>query len=418
MSTPGTESAATPKGMSASLQPGTRRHITVMFTDVVGFTTISEQIGEEDTFDLVRRIASEQADAIRVHGGVLQDFAGDGLMAVFGAPIALEDACLRACRTAIEIQQRMRRLEPELKKTYGVTPQLRIGIHTGAAVVGQVGQHAALAYNALGDNVNIAARIQAAAEPGTIYLSQASLDLVQGFIDSTLVGERSLKGKSEPLKLFRLDTVRGGVTRFGAKLRQGLTPLQERAKELLFLQQLWSEASAGRAKAADVVGEAGIGKSRVLFEFEESLENNPALVLAAACSPEERATPFFPFVELIRGSLGLHREADRAVIGGALSKTLDGLDLDSQKNFPYLLDLLAGPDPEAPQTAVPASELVGVRTREALVELMQAWGRGSSPAVLVVEDLHWMDTGSQDVLAAMVSALSSETPAHFVQLPT
>ena len=322
MSTPATESAETPnKQVGAGLQAGMRRHITVMFTDVVGFTTISEQIGEEDTFDLVRRIASEQADAIHIHGGVLQDFAGDGLMAVFGAPIALEDACLRACRTAIEIQQRMRRLESEFNKTYGVTPKLRIGIHTGSAVVGQVGRHAALAYNALGDNVNIAARIQAAAEPGTIYLSQASLDLVQGFIDSTPVGERSLKGKSEPFKLFRLDAVRGGVTRFGAKLTQGLTPLQERAKELSLLQHLWSEACAGRAKAADIVGEAGIGKSRVLFEFEESLHDSNVLVLAAACSSEERATPFFPFVELIRGSLGLHRDADRAVIGSALSKS-------------------------------------------------------------------------------------------------
>ena|SRR6266566_3467076 len=211
MSIPGAENApsVTPPAMAASgLQPGMRRHITVMFTDVVGFTTIAEEIGEEATFELVRRIAAEQADAIRTHGGVLQDFAGDGVMAVFGAPIALEDACLRACRTAIEIQQRIARLGPEFSKTYGVTPQLRIGIHTGAAVVGQVGQHSALAYNALGDNVNIAARIQAAAEPGTIYLSRASLDIVEGFIDASPVGERSLKGKAEAVNLYRLDAVR------------------------------------------------------------------------------------------------------------------------------------------------------------------------------------------------------------------
>ena len=409
MASPGIESAAVPdKGSGAGLQAGMRRHITVMFTDVVGFTTISEQIGEEDTFDLVRRIAAEQADAIRVHGGVLQDFAGDGLMAIFGVPIALEDACLRACRTAIEIQHRMRRLEPEFNKLYGVRPQLRIGVHTGTAVVGQIGQHAALAYNVLGDNVNIAARIQAAAEPGTIYLSQASLDLVQGFIDATPIGETSLKGKSELVNLFRLDLLRGGVTRFGAKLSQGLTPLQERANELSLLEQLWSEVSAGRARTADVIGEAGIGKSRLLFEFEESLHDKNALVLAAASSSEEGATPFFPLIELIRGSLGLNRDADRAVISGALSRALDNLNLDHQKVFPYLLDLLAGVDPEAPHTALPASELVGVRTRDALVELIQAWGRGSSPAVLVVEDLHWIDTGSQDVLTAVISTLSTE----------
>ena len=168
---------------------------------------------------------------------------------------------------------------------------------------------------------------------------------MQGFIDATPIGERSLKGKSELVNLFRLDLIRGGVTRFGAKLSQGLTPLQERANELLLLEQLWSGASDGNAKAADVIGEAGIGKSRLLFEFEESLRDKNALILAAACSSEESATPFFPFIELVRRSLGLNRDADRAAFSGTLSRALNGLNLDNQKIFPYLLDLLAGVDP-------------------------------------------------------------------------
>ena len=392
---------------SAGLLPGIRRHITVMFTDVVGFAAMSEQIGEEAVFELVRRIAAEQADSIRAHGGVLQDFAGDGMMAVFGAPVALEDACLRACRTATDIQQRMLRLEPDFAQNYGVRPQLRIGIHTGAAIVGQVGHDAALAYSALGDNVNVAARIQAAADPGTIFMSRASLDVVEGFVDAAPVGERTLKGKAEALNLFRLDAVHHDVTRFGAKLRLGLAPLQEREQELSVLSNLWADVRTGKARAVEVIGEAGIGKSRLLFEFEETLQGDDAVVLAAACSPESCATPFYPLVELIRRWLNLPDLPSRPVATDALSGALATLGLEPGDIQTYLLDLLTGPDPHAPRTAVPASELVGVRTREAIVDLLLAWGR-KSPAVLVVEDIHWVDTGSQDVIAAAIKALADE----------
>jgi class 3 adenylate cyclase/tetratricopeptide (TPR) repeat protein len=401
-------SPAVRSATGADLQPGIRRHITVMFTDVVGFTAMSEQIGEEAVFDLVRRIAAEQAESIRAHGGVLQDFAGDGIMAVFGAPVALEDACLRACRTAADIQLRMGRLEPEFMQTYGVRPQLRIGIHTGAAVVGQVGQDSALAYNALGDNVNVAARIQAAADPGTIFLSRSSLDVVEGFVDATAMGERALKGKAEGLALFRLDAVHGGVTRFGAKLRRGLAPLQEREHELTLLRARWADVRRGTAQVVDIVGEAGIGKSRLLFEFDATLHGEDAVVLAAACRPESAATPFFPLIEVIRRWLDLAESAPRAVAAQALGDALGALGANADKLQPYLLDLLTGPDPGVAPTALPASELVGVRTREALIELILAWGLRASPTVLVVEDLHWIDTASQEVLAAAVDALSDE----------
>ena len=179
--------------MSLHLE-GERRHLTVMFTDLVDFTVMGERLGEESVFSLTRRIVSEQGQAIQSNGGVVQDFAGDGLMAVFGAPVAMEDAALRACRTALDIQERMYRLQDEFQASFGVKPQLRIGIHTGPAVVGKIGEGKTMSYSALGDTVNVASRLQAAADPGSVCITRATLDVVEGFVDATPLGERQFKG--------------------------------------------------------------------------------------------------------------------------------------------------------------------------------------------------------------------------------
>ena len=181
-----------------------RRQVTVLFADMVGFTTFSERSGEEAAFTLMRSLSKLMDDAVREQGGAVQAFTGDGIMAVFGAPVALEDAPLRACRAALSILQRLNTDGGELKLKYGAEPQLRIGLNSGAAVVGSVQAAGDGAVTVLGDTVNVAARLQTLARPGEVVLSEAT----QRLVDVEAAGEHEIKGKTEKHKIFRLRGIR------------------------------------------------------------------------------------------------------------------------------------------------------------------------------------------------------------------
>ena len=214
------DTVSTPTGPAAP--SGERRQVTVLFADMVGFTAISERLGEEGTFALIQPIYELMAGAVREQGGSVKDFTGDGIMALFGVPVALEDGSLRACRAALLIHERLAGVAPAIEAKHGVRPQMRIGINTGPAVVTQIrGESANM--TALGDTVNLASRLQTAAEPGTVYLSEATQRLVQGLVETIFVGAHAIKGKAEPQKIYRLDAIRHGAARFDSAVSRGLT---------------------------------------------------------------------------------------------------------------------------------------------------------------------------------------------------
>ena len=213
-----------------------------LFTDMVGFTTFSERSGEEAAFTLMRSLAKLMDDAVREQGGVVQSFTGDGIMAVFGAPVAFEDAPLRACRAALSILQRLKTDGSDIEIKHGVRPYLRIGLNTGAAVVGKVQGGADAGVAVLGDTVNFAVRLQALAEPDSAVMSEATHRLVQGMFEACFAGEHSIKGKSEPQKVYRLDGIRHGATRFAAAVSRGLSTFVGREHELEVLERGLAEA--------------------------------------------------------------------------------------------------------------------------------------------------------------------------------
>jgi len=199
-----------------------RRQVTVLFTDMVGFTSFSERSGEEAAFTLMRSLSKLMDDAVREQGGVVQGFTDD-IMAVFGAPVAFEDAPMRACRAALAILQKLKTAEADLEIRHGVRPQMRIGLNSGVAVVGSVQSGADTGVTVLGDTVNVAARLQALAQPDTVFMAEATHRLVQGMVEASFVGEYQIKGKSALQRVYRLNGIRQGLTRFEASLSRGFS---------------------------------------------------------------------------------------------------------------------------------------------------------------------------------------------------
>jgi class 3 adenylate cyclase len=277
-----------------------RRQVTVLFTDMVSFTTFSERSGEEAAFNLMRSLWKLMAEPVREQGGVVQDFTGDGIMAVFGAQIAFEDAPLWACRAALSILRRLKAAGPDLEAKHGVRPQMRIGVNTGPAVVGKVDDSAGGGDAVLGDTVNFAARLQSIAEPNSVSISEATHRFVQGLVGASFAGEQPIKGKSDPQKVYRLNAIRQGATRFEVAVSRGLSAFVGREHELEVLERGLDKARS-EICVIDLAAGPGIGKSRLLHEFRQRIGNERAVVLAGSCSPDGQQTPFLPFIEVVRG---------------------------------------------------------------------------------------------------------------------
>jgi class 3 adenylate cyclase len=371
------------------------RQVTVLFTDMVGFTAFSERAGEEAAFTLMQSLAGLMEEAVLEQGGVVQGFTGDGVMAVFGAPVALEDAPLRACRAALSILERLKVAGGDLEAKLGLRPQLRIGMNTGLAVVGQVQGGTSAGVTVLGDTVNVAARLQALAEPDSVVMSEATHRLVQGMVKASFAGEHAIKGKAEPQKIYRLDGVRQGAARFEAAVSRGLSAFVGRERELQIMERGLDEARAS-ARVIDLAAEPGMGKSRLLYEFHQRIPAGSGFVLSGNCSPDGQQTPFLPFIEVVRGSFRIGPGDSEQEIAQKIDNELTTLGLQSDRNRGLLLHLLGLKVPEGALAGLDGV-LIGLRTRELLQQLLEARCR-PSPLLLMIEDLHWIDSVSEEAL--------------------
>jgi class 3 adenylate cyclase/tetratricopeptide (TPR) repeat protein len=381
---------------ATALSTGERRQVTVLFADMAGYTTVAERLGEEGAYDLMQTIFAGMAAAVREQGGTVRDFTGDGIMAVFGVPVALEDAPLRACKAALAIQERLAVSAADIESKHGVRPLIRVGVNTGPVVVGQIESGWA---SISGDTVNMASRLQTLAEPGTLVVSELTHRLVQGLVDSTFGGAHQVKGKSEPQNIYRIDAVKEGATRFDAALSRGLTPYVGREQELSLLQTRLDDATAG-LRVVDIVADPGMGKSRLLHEFRCRLGKDRAFYLKGDCSPDGRATAFLAFIDVVRGSFRLVAGEPEVEIARKLDDGLTVLGLHSQERVGLLLNLLGLRAPEGALAGLDGT-LIGLRTRELLHDMLQVRCR-LSPVVLMIEDLHWIDSVSEAILSALI----------------
>ena len=376
---------------------GERRQVTVLFADMVGFVEASERIGEDATFSLIRQVYDLLTAAIKDQGGWAKDFTGDGVMALFGASEALEDAPLRACRAALLIHQRLAAAAPTLEGQYGMRPQMRIGVNSGLAVVARIFSQDATV-TALGDTVNLASRLQKLALPGTVYLSESTLHLIEGQIETGFVGDFDIKGKTEPQKVFRLDSIRPGASRFETSIFRGLSAFLGRDRELQLLDGGLADAQR-KVRIIDVSAEPGIGKSRLLYEFRRRLGDGRASLLQGSCSPDGRQTPFRTFIEVVRDLFQVSAVEPEAEVRRKLEEGLASLELSSLQSYGLLLNMIGLKLPDGALVGMDGA-LIALRTREMLHGLLEARSRRSLVALLI-EDIHWIDRASEEVLSAI-----------------
>ncbi|MFQ5484156.1 MAG: adenylate/guanylate cyclase domain-containing protein, partial [Desulfobacterales bacterium] len=254
---------------------GERKQVTVMFSDMEGFTQLSERLGPEEAYAIMDQVYEILIHKVHDYEGTVNEMTGDGIMALFGAPIALEDAPQRAIRSAYAIHLAMSRFNDKIKQEKEDMPQvkMRIGIHSGPVVVGTLGNDLRVEFKAVGDTVNLASRMEGLAEPGSTNVSEDTFRLAEGFFRFEGLGERQIKGKGEPVKIFQVIAPSTRRTRFDVSTERGLTPFVGRERELEIMLDCLERAKMGRGQAISIVAEAGTGKSRLLYEFRKAVSN-------------------------------------------------------------------------------------------------------------------------------------------------
>jgi class 3 adenylate cyclase len=376
---------APPEPRIASAEAGERRYLTVMFCDLVGSTSIAAQLDAEEWRDLVGAYLDAASAAVTAMGGHVAKKLGDGLMCLFGYPLAHENDAERAARAALSIQRALAELNR--KNAEKAKPELvaRIGLESGAAVLDASGE-------IYGDVANIAARVQALAEPGAVLVTAQVQRQIAGLFVAEERGAHTLKGVPEPVRLFRLVRASGGGRRSG---QRNLTPLVGRDEEIAMLMRRWERARQGEGQLVLIVGEPGLGKSRLVEEFHARLRETPHTWGEWNCSQLLQNTPLHPIADWGRQRFGgADVPAEKRLAD--LENLLDLVKLDSPENAPLLAPLLDIPLPKEPVSTLTPEEL---RRRQlaALTNLVIAGAR-TQPAVLAFEDLQWADPTTLDVL--------------------
>jgi class 3 adenylate cyclase/tetratricopeptide (TPR) repeat protein len=381
-----------------------RRQITVMFSDVVGSTSLAEQLDAEDLRTLVLAYQQACVLAIERHGGYVAQYLGDGVLAYFGYPMAHEDDAVRAVRASLTIIESMTEIGARLRSEHGVAFEIRIGLHTGLVVAGEMGAGGTREQLAIGETPNVAARVQGLAEPGTVLVSDATWRLVDGFFTAQPLGPQSLKGVSRATPVYRIIAPTGVGNPFEAHVARSLTPLVGREVELSLLAKRWEQANDGEGQAVLVQGEAGIGKSRLVRAFREHLAQVDYRAITFNCSSSHQTSALYPVVDQLSRALELVPGEGDAAGQGKLTAFVSRLALPADQLLPALSALLGiATDEHVPKAPADAGQLRLI-TFDALLQLVTALSR-EHPLLFVVEDTHWIDPSTQEWIGHVIDAI-------------
>src|SRR5713226_1350030 len=384
---------------------GERRQVTVLFADTAGFTTLAEKLDPEDVHGIIERCFELITAEVHRFEGTINQYTGDGVMALFGAPIAHEDGPRRAVHAALGIHRALRDYGKELQGQRGVGVQMRIGVNTGPVVVGKIGDDLRMDYTAVGDTTNLAARMQQSARPGSVVVTEATHRVIAGYFETLDLGEREVKGHA-PVRAFEVLRPRARRTRLEAAVERGLTPLVGRERELATLHERFAEVKAGRGQVVFVAGDAGIGKSRLLLEFRRALADGGESLtwLEGQCVSFGQSIPFLPLSDQLRENFRIEEFDGEPEI---IAKVEHGMRRmgELEPHIPYVRYLLSV-DPGDP--AIPVMD-AAARRRKIFdaVRALSLRGARLRPLVLVIEDLHWVDPSTEEYLASVIDSVAS-----------
>jgi len=383
---------------------GERKQVTVLFADVKGFTSISEKLDPEEVQTLISECLAFFTEEIHRYEGTIAQFLGDGVMALFGAPIAHEDAPQRALYAALAIRERLREYSEKLKKQ-GIDFNMRIGLNTGLVVVGRIGDDLTMEYTAMGDTVNLASRMESTAQPGMIQVSENTYRLTEGYFEFKPLGDIEVKGKKEPVKAYQLLDVGHAKTRLGVAEMRGLTRFVGRQRELDQLIECYERAKRGQGQVVGIVGEAGVGKSRLLLELRRMLPIQQYNYLEGCCLQYGGSMTYLPLLDILRACFGIKEGEREFLIKKKMAERIAQLDEKLKAVLPPLQEILSLKVEDEEYL-----ELEPQKKREKIFEAIRDLLIRESqnrPLILAFDDLQWIDKTSEEFLNYFIGWLVS-----------
>jgi class 3 adenylate cyclase/tetratricopeptide (TPR) repeat protein len=382
---------------------GERKQVTVLFADLKGSMELLAGRDPEEARKILDPVLEGMMEAVHHYEGTVNQVMGDGIMALFGAPVAHEDHAIRACYAALRMQDTLDRYSQELRRGRGVDAQIRIGLNSGEVVVRSIGSDLRMDYSAVGQTTHLAARMEQLARPGSVLLTAQTLRLVEGRMEVASQGELRVKGVAEPVAVYELKGAGAARSRLDVAAARGLSPFVGRDAELAVLADAARRAATGRGQVVALLGEPGVGKSRLILELRSSEALRDWLVLEGHATPYGKDSPYLPIIEMLGQRFELQRDDDAATIRQRVAARLAGGSLE--RLLSPIGALLGLPVDDREWTRLDAGQTRRL-TLEALKRVLLGAG-GDRPAAIVVEDLHWADAETLAALDALVDGVGA-----------
>ncbi len=388
---------------SKSALEGERKQVTVLFADIKGSMELLADRDPEEARKILDPVLEHMMEAVHRYEGTVNQVMGDGIMALFGAPLAHEDHAVRACYSALRMQESVEKYAESIQRTEGIPIQIRVGVNSGEVVVRSIGSDLKMDYTAVGQTTHLAARMEQMAMPGSIMITADTLQLAEGYVQVKSLGPVNVKGLTEPVEVYEVTGVGATRSRLQAAAARGFTRFVGRDTELETLRRALDKAGSGHGQVVALVGEPGVGKSRLFWEFAHSRRTVDWLILESGSVSYGKATAYLPVIDLLKAYFAIEDRDDVRKIREKVTGKLLTLDKSLEPTLPAFLALLdLKLEDQVWQSSDPP--LRRQRTLEAIKRLLLRESQ-IQPLLLVIEDLHWIDSETQSFLDSLIESL-------------